>query len=260
MNIYRPELSILMPAIRAENWLKVYQSIQSSTKRAFELIIISPYDLPNELKSYKNIKIIKDWGSPTRASQIGVMSIEGKYVFPTHSDDSLFIPDAIDKNLDLLISKGDSNKNAVVAKYSESSNYSHPERYQNDDYYKLINAYQTNPQVVDKDWWIYNTVFLHSSYFLEMGGFDCRFQACPYSHADLAIRCQSDGCKTYMSDHPIIMCDHGQDDHGPIEISQVYEDAPIFRDKYSRIIDPSKNRIDLMNWKNAPSIWKHRFQ
>lgn len=249
-----------MPAIRVENWTKVFESIHNSTKRSFELIIASPYDLPLELKNYKNIKIVKDWGSPTRASQMAALLIEGKYVFPTHSDDSLFINDAIDKNLDLLISKGDSHKNVVVAKYSESSSYTHSERYQDDDYYKLANAYKTDPRFVNKEWWIYNTVFLHSKYFLEMGGFDCTFQACPYGHADLAIRCQSDGADTSLSPHPIIMCDHGQNDHRPIEVSQVYEDAPIFNERYSKSIDNSKIKIDLMNWKNSPQIWRHRFQ
>ena len=255
----KPELSIIMPAIRRDNWIKVYESIQNSTSRNFELIIGSPYDLPAELRGYKNIKIVKDWGSPTRASQIASLLIEGKYVFPTFSDDSFFIKDAIDQNLSLLISLGESIQNVVVAKYSESQNYSAPTRYQDDDYYKLANAYKTDARLVSKDWWIYNTVFMHSEYFLEMGGFDCRFQACPYSHADLAIRCQSDGSNTIMSQYPIIMCDHNQSDHMPIEISQVYEDAPIFNSKYSKEIDKTKNKINLMNWKSAPSVWGHRF-
>jgi hypothetical protein len=255
----KPEISIVMPAIRTDNWIRVYESIQNSTNRNFELIIGSPYELPVELRGYKNIKIVKDWGSPTRASQIASMLIEGKYVFPTYSDDSIFIKNAIDENLNLLISLGDSIKNAVVCKYSESENYSAPTRYQNDDYYKLVNAYKTNPEIVNKDWWIYNTVFMHSEYFLNMGGFDCSFQACPYSHADLAIRCQSDGANVVMSNHPIIMCDHNQSDHMPIEISQIYEDAPVFNRKYSKEIDKSKIKIDLMNWRSAPSVWKHRF-
>jgi glycosyltransferase involved in cell wall biosynthesis len=255
----KPEISIIMPAIRTDNWIKVYESIQNSTSRNFELIIGSPYDLPAELRGYKNIKIVKDWGSPTRASQIASMLIEGKYVFPTYSDDSIFIKNAIDENLNLLISLGECIKNAVVCKYSESQNYSAPTRYQDDDYYKLINAYKTNPEIVNKDWWIYNTVFMHSEYFLNMGGFDCSFQACPYSHADLAIRCQSDGANAVMSNHPIIMCDHNQSDHMPIEISQIYEDAPVFNHKYSKEIDKTKNKIDLMNWRSAPSVWKHRF-
>jgi ribosomal protein S27E len=248
-----------MPAIRTDRWEMVYESITKSTKNSFELIIASPYDLPDNLKNIKNIKIVKDWGSPTRASQIAAMLVEGKFVFPTMSDDSLFIEDAIDKNLSLLEAKGKNNKNVVVAKYSESANYSFPSRYQDDDYYKLLNAYKTNPQFINKDWWIYNTVFMHSSYFLAIGGFDCSFQACPYAHADLAIRCQSDGANTEMSNFPIIMCDHGQGDHMPIEIAQIYEDAPAFNYKYSKPIDQSQNRIDLMNWKNSPPIWRKRF-
>ena len=254
-----PEISIIMPAIRPKNWLNVYKSILNSTKMDFELIICSPYSLPKDLEDIKNIKIVKDWGSPVRASQIALNLVEGKYVYPTHSDDSLFIKDAIDNNILFLKSKGDNYKNVVMAKYSESASFSNPERYQNDEYYKLVNAYKTDPNFVNKDWFIYNSVFMHTSYLLEMGGWDCGFQACPYSHADLAIRCQDDGAPTFLSPFPVAICDHGQNDHSPIEVSQTYEDAPLFHLKYSQKIDKSNSRIRLDNWKNAPAIWGHRF-
>lgn len=256
----KPDLSIIMPAIRPQNWINVYNSILNSTKRTFELIIASPYQLPKELENLVNIKLIKDYGSPVRASQIALSFIEGKYVYPTHSDDSLFIEGAIDKNLDFLISKGEDHNNVIMAKYSESASFSSPQRYQDDNYYKLVNAYKTNPQFVNSEWWIYNSIFMHSSYLLEMGGWDCSFQACPYSHADLAIRCQDDGAATWLSPCPISICDHGQDDHRPIEISQAYEDAPIFNHRYARPIDKSKNKIELTNWKNAESVWSKRFK
>lgn len=256
----KPNLSIIMPAIRPNNWVGVYDSILKSTKNTFELIIVSPYPCPKELENISNIKLIKDYGSPVRASQIALNFIEGKYVYPTHSDDSLFIEDAIDQNIEFLSSKENDSKNVVMAKYSESASYSHPRRYQDDDYYKLVNAYKTDPRFVNPEWWIYNSVFMYSSYLLEMGGWDCRFQACPYSHADLAIRCQDDGAKTYLSPYPISICDHGQNDHRPIEISQAYEDAPLFNERYSKQIDKNKNKIDLNNWKKSESIWSKRFK
>lgn len=249
-----------MPAIRPQNWVGVYESILKATKNTFELIIVSPFPCPKELENVSNIKLIKDYGSPVRASQIALNFVEGKYTYPTHSDDSLFIENAIDKNMEFLLSKGDNYKNVVMAKYSESASYSHPERYQDDNYYKLVNAYQTNPQFVNPEWLIYNSVFMHTSYILEMGGWDCSFQACPYSHADLAIRCQSDGAFTYLSPHAVAICDHGQNDHKPIEISQVYEDAPLFHNRYNKIIDKSKNKIELTNWKNSQSVWSKRFK
>ena len=78
MNI---DLTVLVPAIRKERWVDMYNSIKSSTKRNFELIIVGPYSLPEELQRMVNVKYIKDYGNPVRASQIGSLIAEGKYIF-----------------------------------------------------------------------------------------------------------------------------------------------------------------------------------
>jgi len=51
----KPEISILMPAIRPQNWTKVYESILSSTRRSFELVIVGPHHYQ---KIFYNIKIL----------------------------------------------------------------------------------------------------------------------------------------------------------------------------------------------------------
>ena len=116
----KPEISIIMPGIRPENWLRGYNSIYSATNKSFELIIISPYPLPKELENQRNVKYIKDFGSPTRASQIGNTLAEGKFIFPNFCDDAIFIKDSIDSNLKTLIEMGNNIKNVVTCKYSES--------------------------------------------------------------------------------------------------------------------------------------------
>ena len=65
----KPEISIVMPGIRPDNWSKVYESIKKSTKRTFELIIVGPYQLPPELAPIKNgltnneyVRVEKNWG------------------------------------------------------------------------------------------------------------------------------------------------------------------------------------------------------
>ena len=57
----KPELSLLMPGIRPERWKDVFESIHEGTKKSFELIIVSPYPLPEELTKYKNIKALANW-------------------------------------------------------------------------------------------------------------------------------------------------------------------------------------------------------
>ena len=94
------DLSIIMPGIRPQNWDAVYNSILNSTKRTFELIIVSPFSLTPYLASQGNVKYVKDFGNPTRASCIGATLAEGKYIDPSMADDALFLENAIDKNLD----------------------------------------------------------------------------------------------------------------------------------------------------------------
>jgi glycosyltransferase involved in cell wall biosynthesis len=259
-----PELSIIMPAIRPQNWDRVYNSILKSTKRAFELIIVSPYPLTHYLMDKANVKYVKDYGSPTRATCIGSLLCEGKFVFPTMADDAVFIEDAIDKNLDFLLSFGEHEmKNVVVAKYSESQGFTNKERYQDDAYYRLVNAYPVNREYIPADWWIFNTVFFHRNYFEYLGGYDSRFEAACMAHADLAIRAQKEGAIVKMSEFPILQCDHipSGGDHTPIEIAQVQYDTPAFIKKHNI---PLSNKeavfIHHNNWKGAERIWSKRFK
>lgn len=59
----KPKLSVILPGIRSHNWGKFYKSVGRSFSDAFEIIIVSPYDLPSELSGYGNIKHIIDYGS-----------------------------------------------------------------------------------------------------------------------------------------------------------------------------------------------------
>ncbi len=260
--MFKPEISILCPSIRPNNLKRVYDSILNSTKRRFELIIVSPYVLPIELQGISNIKSVVDFGSPTRASCIASLLIEGKYVFPTMADDAIFIDGAIDKNLDLLISMGDDIKNAVVCKYSESQGFSAKERYQPDDYYKMVNSYAVNKEICPKGWLIFNAVFLHSKYFEEIGGYDSSFETACIGHADLAMRSQLDGVTTRLSEFPIIQCDHipSGGDHTPIEINQVHYSSPKFAQKYNQYLNQIPIKIPIDNWKKADAVWKFRFK
>lgn len=254
-----PEISIIMPAIRPELWVGVLNSIAQSTKRNFELIIVSPFPLPKEVSGTLNIKYVRDFGSPMRASCIGCSLAVGKYIFPTMADDALFIESAIDKNLDLLESMGDNKKNIIVCKYSESKDRSAPDRYQDDSYYKIVNAYPVDKNIIPHDWWIFNTAFWYREYFDEIGWFDCTYEACPLGHCDLAIRAQRDGANVKLSPDAIIRCDHGQSDHGPIEIAQIQFDGPKFTAKYSQPLNNFSISLNKESWKASPAVWDKRF-
>ncbi len=261
--IVNPEpvkLSIVMPGIRPQNWVRAYESILQATKETFELIIVSPFELPVELQELGHVKYIREFGSPTRATQLGTLLAEGQYLFPNFCDDGIFLKDSIDKNLALLLEKGDDIKNIVTCKYSESQNFSHPERWNDDTYYTLVRSYPVNKDITPAEWYVLNNPFWHTAYFQQLGGYSCEFGATPIAHADLAMRAYKDGAHIYLSNEPIMKVDHSQPDHGPIEISQLQYDSPKFQAKYAAGVGNIEPAVSRDNWKESDRFWPFRFK
>lgn len=254
----KPEISILMPGIRPSNWDAVYESILASTKRTFELIIVSPYPLTSKLQELKNVKYAKDFGSPVRCSNIAACLAEGELITWT-ADDAMFIPGALDKNIDLLREMGDSIENVVVAKYFEGQNGT-TKPLQPNEYFTLNGSDWTSSPYIPKSWWLFNVAIMHREFFEDMGGWDASYEGTFYSHADMAARTQFMSSVVKMSDFPMLDCDHGQSDHPPVESAQVTHDKPMFLGKYrSPVWANPTTRIEMNNWKEAPSVWNRRF-
>ena len=257
-----PEISIILPAIRPNKWIRLYNSILQSTRREFELIIVSPYPLPEGLLAVRNVKYVKDFGSPMRASNIGALLCEGELV-TWAADDAVFLEGSLDNNIDILYSmEPKSIKNVVVSKYFEGEGEEKP--LQPDSYFKINGAPPTSSPHVDENWWIFNVAILYRSFFEELGGWDCSFQACPMGHTDMAVRAQSEGAIVKMTEFPLLDCGHmpgTTGDHAPIHHAQLGDDEPLFQQRYR---DPSwkekvLNHININNWKKSDSVWNKRF-
>jgi len=257
------KLSIIMPAIRKERWDEVYKSILASTKCSFELIIVGPYPPTDFLSDKARVKYIKDLGTPTRANNLGALVAEGDLVCWT-SDDGLFLPENLDKLIEEYESMPANLKNVVVAKYYEGINYSSRNQ-QSNEYYtigfssatSIPNAEETN------GWYLFNFSLFKLEYFLELGGLDCQFQACPMAYTDFSVRAQADGAVVKMSEHVILNCDHmpgEMGDHGPIHNAQVFEDEPLLKSKYKNGLQGIDLKIDINNWKNSESPWTKRYK
>ncbi len=259
----KPEISIILPAIRQEKWVGLYESIKKSTKRSFELIICSPYPLPEELQKEKNVKYVKDWGSPVRASNIAAMLCEGKLVTWT-ADDALFFEGSLDKNIDILYAMGDNPKNVVLCKYYEGDNTEENRQiHLNSGYYKLNIPSYFSP-FLSNDWFIFNIGIMYRSFFETLGGWDSRYEGTAMSHNDFAVRAQFLGAKTYLSDIPLFECEHmpgSSGDHAPIFECQHGHDEPLYTNTYrDRNWFNNKHKLELGNdWKTADMHWDRRF-
>ena len=256
----KPHLSIILPSIRSERLVGLYESILKSTSRSFELIICGPYPLPQELQEIRNIKYVKDFGSPVRASNIAATLCEGE-VCTWLADDCLLFEGALDKCLDEFHSMNHSPTNVLVAKYfegqegSEDRNRVHP-----DSYFKIIGSPAASP-FLPPDWWLFNIGFMYTKFFLEMGGWDSSYEGTWAAHTDLAIRAQSCSAKVKMAQIPLLECDHmpgGTGDHMPIFICQPQHDEPLLHKKY-RIPNWNTKKVLLDDWKDAPAVWGRRF-
>ena len=73
-------ISIILPGIRKENWINLYNSIKTSTTRDFELIIVGPYEPDEWLLNQSNIIFVKDFGNPVRCQNIGIELASKKYI------------------------------------------------------------------------------------------------------------------------------------------------------------------------------------
>jgi hypothetical protein len=258
----KPELSIVLPAIRQERWDAVYDSIVEATKRSFELIICSPLPLTAKLQALPNVKYVKDLGSPMRASNIAAMLAEGKLI-TWIADDAILLPESLDKNIDLLYAMGEGHKNVVMIKYFEGKNgTTKPEL--PDSYFYINNSGNASPHL-DSSWVLFNHVIMYRQFFDELGGWDCSFEACPMGHNDFAVRAQAIGAEVKISPYPCLDCDHmegGTGDHMAIYVCQTLSDQPKYQTRYRNPNWREENplRFDINNWKSAPSIWTRRFK
>ena len=260
----KPELSIILPSIRPHKLMGLYDSILSATTRSFELIIISPYPLPQELEEHKNIKYVRDFGTPVRAHNIGLLMCEAP-IITWVADDALMIEGSIDIHLDMLDDMGTDENNVVVTGYYEGEEGTNErETLQPDEYFKIRNTPAGSP-FLHPEWWLFNVAYLHKKFLYALGGWDSSYEGTWTAQTDLAIRAQAAGANVQMCKVPQSICDHmpgSTGDHKPIYECQTFHDEPLIQSRYRRQDWRESNPvgISIMNWKESPSIWERRFE
>jgi len=253
------DLSLVMASIRPERLVKIYESVLESFHGTWELVIVSPYDLPEGLKDKPNVQYFKDFSTPVRCWQIGLLNAKGTWTqYPT--DDAIYYPDSLDKSFELIKQEG--NDNVVIAgKYLEGT--LHPGLMLADQYYHLNFHKFLQPvmQKIGRDYFLLNAWVISKRLMLELGGFDCGFEACAMACCDLSIRVQNYGVKVILQKEPMFHCTFFQGhsgDHAPVHNAQIQRDQPLFNSIYMGE-GTFRTKIPLDNWKDAPEWWSRRF-
>lgn len=248
-------LSAVVPSIRPANLQRLYESIQSSYSGEFEFIVIGPYRMPLWFDNKTNIVYIEDYGSPTRAQQIGIVRAKGEYVLWGGADDGWYLPGAVD-----IAMKTVGPKTVVIGRYYEGSdNPAMNER----KYYQINTHTSSRSKYIDNECLMLMVGVLPRELLVGLGGLDAiRFETLPMAFIDLSARMFRYGASLELQDEIMFRCTHmpgHMGDHGPIHDGQTLHDEPEFRAMYNDPTSLKRTTIDISNWQQAPAKWVRRF-
>lgn len=260
------KLSILVPSIRPQNLAKLYNSIKTAFSGEFEMIVASPYDLPEDLR-FDNVKLIRTFRAPLAAQQEALCSAEGEYI-SWAADDGYYLPGSIDRAFELINDhiqdtgpEEFEHKILVMGKYQEGDRVN--DHMEKDEYYILNNHHGSQAMFLPEKTWMLNCGIVSRKILLELGGWDSKnFWACPIGYNDLAIRLQKYGCKFIIQQEMMFTCSHmpGETgDHAPLHIIQTRRDEPMYKEIYNHPYFSKRLAIDIDNWKQTPERFENRF-
>ena len=243
------KLSVIVPSIRPQNLLKLYNSIDIED---FEMIVIGPEIPMTATECSGKIKVITSHRRPNAAQQQGLLQATGDYI-TFAADDGIFLPGALDYAMSMA-----EERTIVVGKYLEG-NEPHLDM-EKEDYYrfKYHKAYRING--VPQNGVIFNCGIISRNLICELGGWDCQFEATTMAHADLGIRAKKRGAEMVLMDQPMFKCSHQpgkSGDHKPIH-EAMKRDIKTFSKIYASPND--RQVINIDNWKNTEEKWRRRFR
>ena len=187
------KLSIIIPGIRPENWLRVCNAIEKASTVSTEIIFVSPHDLPVELQSKANVKHINSKASPTVCAQLGSIEAVGQYVV-FGCDDGFMNAGTQEQIWNML--EGQDRKTVVMGKYTEGPPGKHRKFWKcqlADSYYHPSTSMLNPPAHIPKTYKSGSFSYMDRSYFKEIGGYDCQFETGALGTVDVSLRAQRDG-------------------------------------------------------------------
>lgn len=248
------KLSVFMPTIRSHLLQKWYDSLEKScNEHSFEVVMCGPFQPPTSLLDKPNVKFIKDYGNPTRAAQIAAINCQGDFIYHV-VDDIVFFPLSVSEQINNLLTD-----NTILAmRYMEGQNHS---GYELPEYYWYAGSAYPWPGV-NPNWGNCVHFIMKNDIFTKYGGFDCNYEYLNHAAHDLLFRIQrSENVEYKLSNRTVCSADWMPDvtgDHAPIHYAQINHDSVLFQKSWYNSV-PKEMKIDIINWRDQPSVWNRRF-
>jgi hypothetical protein len=245
------DISIIVPAIRTHLWERLYNSLELSLpSHSWELLIGSPFDLPDSLAEKENIVYLKTYDRVGVVIQKLSLLASGDLV--AHGvDDAIYVSGALSRACDFCHETCDSH-DVVGLTYVENTN-----NMTSADKWAVKNLPEFRDlKYVDVNWSVCVQPLMSLDYFKFLGGFDCRFLYSNHSHIDLSFRACKAGGSIKFPPFTVSYADHMPErsgDHGPIHDAQTLIDEPAFNQLWNK---PRRAIIDYDNYKQFEGPWK----
>jgi hypothetical protein len=258
---HKYNVSIISPAIRKEKWMDFYLGMaQAIGKYSFEWILTGPIEPDKELLNKPNVKHVKDYGHPTRCTQIASIVAEGE-LLGWESDDGIFIENGLELAVDMWYQSGNP-KNQVILKYLEGPHPNMPDMTASGlGYWHAWFHDGLKFAGIPKHYMCAGLGMLQTEYFRKLGGFDCRFENINMCCHDLSFRIQHDGGQLLLPPKHIMWNEWSSENGGIIVDAYNEQDFPLFKRLYNQS-DILTHRIylDYNNWMyNSSPVWARRF-
>lgn len=269
------KVSIILPSIRPQNLYKWWLSASlACQKYKWEVVIVSPYNLPEELGNTNNIKFIKSNRNALICKQMGALLCNAEFIFNT-TDDAMLMPHSIDSMIKLWEKKDLGKFDVINGRYREGAldantlepvNNIPPEL--NSDYWKAGTHQSLKLAGINPEWRTSLHFFMRLEDFYNLGGLNCNslYEYSVYPILELMFLCQQLGGKIIDSETEVSWCSHLpclDGDHGPVHWAMM-NDEEIFKTRFSNkdiatvILKSYSNQY--CDWKKHDKRWERRFK
>lgn len=246
------DISILVPSVRVQNLPHVYKTIEENIgDYTFEMVVVSPFNIPD---MPKNVKYLRDYGSPNRAMQLAGIISEG-YLLMNCADDATFVSGGLKDVIDQYYDNENTKYNYMVAvQYTEDHRERMPGYWVTHTHDDL--RLPTVPNVQ------FSAVHLcQRDFWRGLGGYDCQYDNPNFSTIEFMLRAMRDPFTKVELSNKVVYDVHwtqgaSEEIRKPVHYSTLEHDIPLFKAQMSK---PRPFEIDLQNWQSADRVWKRRF-